>query len=363
MIVRSLGLRNFRNYERLDLAFRSRRIVFFGANGQGKTNILEAIYLLSNAKGFRTSRLGPLVRWEEEVARITGEVEDNGVAHSLAIGIQGNKKHLFHGDSPLNTAREYVGHLDTFLLVPQDIDLIEGSPKRRRDAVDRGIFQIRPLYLEEYSRYHQALSQRNALMKTRRRPDEAHMAAWEEAMASAGAAVTAARHAYLEQLSAMLGTLPEGLRDLRETYALAYKPSIPGDAQTVEGFLALLQETRERDFELGYTFRGPHRDEVDLLINGVAAKDHASIGQRRSLCLMFLLAALGNYVEQRRQWPVLLVDDLELDARRCGIILEYLDASCPEMQILFTTTDREKFRFPGQESEYFHIEGGAATAV
>lgn len=357
MRVRELKLTSFRNHTATELTFTGNRVVFYGSNGHGKTNVLEAIHVIGNGKSFRTAKLPQLVTWDASLFRVEATIERAGGSQTLALAYQEGTKHLFRNGEGVANIRDFVGALDTFVLVPQDIDLIEGGPKRRRDAVDRGIFQLRPSYLECYERYHRALSQRNALLKRHTLPPGEQFAVWEETIATEAEGLMAARMDYLERLNELLAAIPEQLPTLAETYRVTYRPSNPEEARTSAGYLELLASNRERDLNLGYTYNGPHRDEVALDVNDVPAKEHASIGQRRSFVLAYTLAALELYVERSGTYPVLLIDDLELDQRRCEVILGYLDERYPQMQIFFTTTSREKFTFP-TGGEYFRVQGG-----
>jgi DNA replication and repair protein RecF len=358
MYFTSLRVRDFRNYARAELTFEKKKIVFLGANGQGKTNLLEALYLLSNGKSFRTSRLSRMLRWDSAAAHLVGTVRDEATRREVAVGFSTEERHFLHEGEEVRGGRDFVGIVDTFLLVPQDIDFIDGSPRRRRDVFDRGIFQIDPDYLDAYQQYNRALRQRNSLLKTGGANSDSHLHAWEGAMAAPGAVLMARRADYAREINQRMGLIQDELGGVDQAYAVKYRPSCREDARDVEGFHRLLLEQRAADLEAGYTRTGPHRDDVSLRIKDMPARDHASLGQKRTFVLVFLFAALDHYVERRRRLPVLLIDDLELDAARCATVLQYIERTYPEMQVFFTSTSPEKFRFPEPAGQYFQVNAG-----
>lgn len=363
----SLSLFNFRNHAESHLDVSARRVVFHGLNGEGKTNLLEALYLLSNGKSFRTTRLNQLIRWGSEITRITARVSTaSGQESSLAVALQGARRLYSRDGREFAGPRHFVGAVDTFLLLPQDIDLIDGLPARRRDAVDRAIFQLSPAYLDTYQRYQQALQQRNALLKAYPAPPDEHFLPWEQVMATAGAEMLLRRSEYTQALNSAMSTIRDGLASFAEPLHITYKgnPALPeGDERPssthlMEVLAVALSRSRQRDRELGHTTVGPHRDEFEMLISGAPAREHASLGQRRSFSLAFLLGGIHLYVERRHTLPVLLLDDLELDAQRCRAVMAYIDEHFPEMQVAVTTIEPERFRFSAQDTQLYEVRQG-----
>lgn len=381
MFIEHLSLTNFRNYARLELRLPTNApVVLHGANAQGKTSLLEAIYYLATAKSPYTASDRQLIHWRVEddplpFARISGEIgskkhpparlemtlmiertPDGGSRLRKVIKINGVEKRVM----------DIVGLINVVLFLPQDLTLIEGSPSDRRRFVDDTLGQVESGYLEAVDEYERILPQRNALLRriSERRGSPRELEFWDEKLVRAGSIIITERQRFLRDLETLAQNAQYELTGNREMLTLRYQPSFlptfAGDGQLsfdVAGldlqreltpeqvapqFADQLKAEQRESIQRGMTLCGPHRDELRLFINERDVGLYGSRGQARTAVMAFKLAELEWMRERIGEWPVLLLDEVvaELDAQRRAYLLDRIDGAT---QTLMTTTELDIF--------------------
>lgn len=335
MRLRKLTLRHFRNVGFAALEFSGRQQFFVGANGQGKTNLLEAAGFLTALRSFRTTDNTMLVAQGQKTAAIACELEHerfNETHVTLKLTHQG--KEIWCDQERIVKLADYLGRFPTVVFSSQDLHLVRGSPAGRRRWFDLTLAAVDAEYFRVLQTFTRALAGRNALLKTGRAAD-AELAAFEQTLAPAAAELIARRTAGMAALDAALRRAYGQLTDDGEPAGLSYAPNFPlADA---EALLAKLESGRARELQFRTTLVGPQRDDFTFAVKQAAAKDFGSEGQQRSLVLALRLAQAGWFHEKSGVRPVLLADDVlgELDPRRRERFWRAID---PESQVLATGT-------------------------
>lgn len=349
MHVASLSLTNYRTYRSLDLTLGPGLTVVSGGNGQGKSNLLEALYMLAIGKSYRAGTERELISWraaqEGGYAMASAVVERHDGPSELRIGLDSSQTGALQKRVRVNgapkRASELVGELNAVLFSAEDLDLVYGSPSGRRRYLDVLLSQVSRRYVQALQRYQRVLSHRNALLRSlrdgRARPDE--FAFWDESLCAEAAVVLAARHRAVARLAPLAAGAFGRLVGAETTLDVAYAATVPADGEpSVDDITAALAASRDRERHAGMTLVGPHRDDVSLALNGVEASQHASRGQSRLIALAMRLAEGNLLREARGESPVLLLDDVlsELDERRRAQVLdEVADAE----QVIVSTAE------------------------
>lgn len=335
MRLRKISLRHFRNVGFAGLEFTGRLQFLVGANGQGKTNLLEAAGYLTALRSFRTSESKVLVGHGQPVAAITYTLEHErlGETHVL-IKLRRDGKELWHDSARVTRLAEHLGKFPTVVFSSQDQLLVRGSPAGRRRWLDLTLAAMDAGYMAALQTFSRALAERNALLK-RGGANERELAAFEQTLAPAAAELIARRTAGLAALSATLREAYEKIAGEAEKAGLTYEPNF-GDA-SAESLLARLEAGRARDAQFRTTLVGPHRDDFHFSVRGTAAKDFASEGQQRALVLALRIAQAKWFQEKSGVKPVLLADDVlgELDPARRRRFWSAID---PDLQVIATGT-------------------------
>jgi DNA replication and repair protein RecF len=387
MYLKHLSLTNFRNFARLDIDVPRRVVLLVGSNAQGKTSVLEAIYFLASFTSFQTHTDRQLVNFVETknplaVARLVADYERGRKKHKLEArlileptGINGQRlrKEVLL-DGVRKQINEVIGHFNAVIFVPQMSQIVEGSPDERRRYLNLALSQAVPAYAGVLSEYGQALTQRNALLKTlsergvglspAKGGEAGQLDVWDETLARLGAQIIQWRIEAVQQIERLAARVHRELTHGREVLRLGYEPAydpLPNpDGQigmklTTEvdrsalkadevrtGFLARLRQIRSEEIARGVTTIGPHRDDLRFLANGIDLGDYGSRGQVRTTLLALKLAEVNWMKERTGEWPVILLDEVmaELDLQRRADLLNYVsDAE----QVLFTATDERMF--------------------
>jgi len=385
MRLRSLRLEHFRNYERLDLELRPGPVLFLGENAQGKTNLLEAVFLLAAGRSERSESDADFIAWPvrdepQPYARVAATAERAAgevtveLVFSGRAGARGNllasKRYRLNGVP--KRASDVVGAITAVLFTTDDMELVKGSPGGRRRYLDVMLSQVDRAYLRALQRYGKVVTQRNALLRRIQEgaASPGELAYWDEQLAGDGAVLFVARAGAVLRLASHAAEAHAALSGGREQFALAYEPRFvegwapariaaadPSDVATV--YLDRLEATRARDAAAGVTLVGPHRDDLAMTLGGEAASAFASRGQQRTAALALRLAEARLLCERSGERPVLLLDDVlsELDAARRESVLGAIDAD----QVLITGTDADRFAPAFTErAQLYRIAGGAA---
>ena len=387
MLLSRLTLTNFRNYRSLDLELPPGLVVLQGGNGQGKSNLLEAMYLLAIARSHRATNDRELVHWqaaqEEGFALLAAEIQRKADQVSLRValrcarrgeatqedpqgGLYVQKQIRVNGTPRLASA--LVGHLTATLFTAEDINLVQGSPALRRRYLDVLLSQVDRHYLRSLQRYQHVLAQRNSLLRLlregRARPDELEF--WTQELCQEGARILQRRLQAIQRLGTFAREAYASLTGAGQGLELSYQGTVqhPLEANSeaiLQAFHRALEEARQREMALGMTVVGPHRDDLRLWEDGVDLSFYVSRGQARAVALALRLAE-GRYLqEQRGEEPVLLLDDVlsELDSQRRRRVLEYVLSS---QQVLVTTTDLAPFDDATlAQATCFHVMNGTVV--
>ncbi|MGL4649396.1 MAG: DNA replication/repair protein RecF [Caldilineaceae bacterium] len=389
MFLTHLSLTHFRNYRKLELDFSSTVTVLQGANAQGKTNLLEAIYFLATSKPVHAGNEREVVDWQASdepipYARIAAEVQLDGRKTELEILLTprddgGNFKKQIRINGVNRRGIDLVGLLRAVLFLPEDIRLVDGSPSDRRRYLDIALCQMERAYCRALSQYNKVLEQRNSLLRLLREQEapsptasiEAQLGFWDDQLVSTGSLVILSRYRLLRELQEIATELHGELSRGSETLALQYLPSFnpgyfddadfarlesetgaaivatqPGRPLTLDTvadrFRAQIHARRRRELDAATTLYGPHRDDFRFLVNGRDQRLYGSRGQQRSAALATKLAEVRVMTRRTGAAPLLLLDDVmsELDAQRRGMLLRTLDGV---QQAILTTTDWDDF--------------------
>ena len=318
--------------------------VLAGDNGQGKTNLLEAIYLLGTLISFRAARLEELVRWGCPSARVRGRVARRGVERLYEVEITARppRKVARVDDKPVRAAADYFGGMNVVLFSPDELGLPRGAPGERRRFVDRAVWNTAPSFLAEAQTYQRILRSRNAVLRDGERAEaEALVEVYDQQLARAGALLVARRRAYLARLGPRFSRAFARITESGLGAELGYESSLTGDDAELAGELQeALARSRRRDFARGFTSVGPHVDDLGFTLGGRPARLHASQGQIRALVLALKIAEIEELEQALGEPPILLLDDVssELDARRNALLFAFLaEIRC---QTFITTTHR-----------------------
>ena len=355
MLVRSLQLVRFRNLAPVNLEPSPRFNVLAGDNGQGKTNLLEAIYLAGTLRSFRTQHAQELVAWGETEARVAARVERGGLHRLYELSFRNGRRTVrLDGKAPRHL-REYFGDFNVVLFAPEDLQVPRGSPGGRRRFLDRAVFNWTPAFLEHAQRYARILKSRNALL--REPPVRGELLdVYDLQLAEVGDKIRASREEYLAALMPRFTAAYATISRTAAAAALSYTRVAPGPMATT------LVEHRPRDVARRATTVGPHVDELEFVLGGRPARAYASQGQLRALVLAWKTAEMRLLAEIHGDAPVLLLDDVssELDPSRNRFLFEFLhEIECQ----CFVTTTHPKHVLVSQNRQDYQVVGGEITAL
>jgi DNA replication and repair protein RecF len=364
MHLRELILRNFRNYSSLELCFDSNLIVLVGQNAQGKTNIIESIFLSCTGRSHRTSRDRELIQWDKKEALVRTKV--NKLLGSSSIDIYLNaheKKRIQINGGPINRLGELMGHLNSVIFSPDDLKLVREGPVERRRFMDMELSQIRPKYFYYLQQYNRVLNHRNNLLKAiQKKPSLAKtLPVWDQQLAEAGSYIIQQRHIFNVSLQDIAREIHKRISHGSEDLSLVYRSSIPFETGTLkeiqENFLVELESRQREDIDRGTTGKGCHRDDIIFRINGMDVRMFGSQGQKRTTVLSLKLSELEFMHRETGEYPLLLLDDAmsELDSKRQKMLLEYIG----KVQTFITVTDLDQLPYiNNNDRQIFQIKSG-----
>lgn len=312
--------------------------IFLGENAQGKTNLLEGIYLNAMARSFKTNRDKEMVRFGEDYARLKSVVEYDGDEHTIeiAIGKDGKKAIRIDGIKAVKTS-ELLDKVHIIVFSPEDLKIVKDDPSRRRTFIDRELCKIRPGYVNELNNYRRALKQRNAYLKEDF-SDDAILDIWDYELVKSGSRIIRMRKDFIRKIDEISRDIHSSISGGRESLKLQYEASVECEYGAEEDvFRRLLEEGRDRDRQHRTTHRGPHRDDIRIIANEIDLRKYGSQGQQRTAALSLKLSEIIITEEETGEKPILLLDDVlsELDNER----QKYLIHSLGKNQLFITTTD------------------------
>ena len=355
MIIKSLDLLNFRNYESLHLELSEGTNIFYGDNAQGKTNILESLYMISTTKSHRGVKDRDLIRFGQEEAHIRTVLIKNDLDYQVDMHLKKSKsKGVAINRQKIRRASELIGLLHIVFFSPEDLSIVKDGPAQRRRFMDMELCQLDKSYLHDLSQYNKAVEQRNKLLKdVWQFPQLADtLDVWDDQLATYGSRIITRRKEFIEELAQIVGSIHEKLSGGRERLVISYEPN-----STAEELASDLRKSREKDKMTKNTNAGPHRDDFSFVGNDIDLRRFGSQGQQRTCALSLKLSEIELVTRLIGEKPVLMLDDVlsELDSRRQNYLMNTIGG----IQTLITCTGLDEFvnnRF--EIDQVYHIENG-----
>ena len=361
MFIKSLSVANFRNYDIEFITFSPNTNIIYGNNAQGKTNLLEAVYLFSHGRSHRAKSDTEMIRFGKPFMKLSLEFSDSVRDYNAAMRLSSNgKKQIQINNVPITKLSMLMNYLNVVMFSPEDLELVKGSPSVRRRFMDEAVSQLYPNYLSHLISYHKALAQKNSLLKALRLTGahaDASLSVWNEQLAGHAAVIMRFRQEFLAAMDGLAA--PVHAQISRENLKLLYTPNLDCGIIEEEGFAAAIYEKLEqrqaREIDAGSAQYGPQRDDFRLLINENDAKTYGSQGQQRTAVLSLKIAETEYIRHVKEEYPVLLLDDImsELDVNRRMFLAEKIK----NKQVLLTCTDSD---LPAgtENASLFYVEGG-----
>lgn len=335
MYAITLQIKNFRNIRQMELKADKGINIIYGENAQGKTNTVEAVWLFTGAKSFRGAKDTQMLRIGDQKAELQLQFYAGGRKQAAEIIID-SKRHAFLNEVELNPPSALAGHLQAIVFSPQDLGLVNEGPAARRKMLDLGLGLLYPAYIEKIKKYNHTLQQRNALLKTIRFHDGMYacLEDYDLALSRQGAEIIRMRQAYVAELAGEIPAIYGGLADGREHLQIFYETTADADPEI---YRAKLKQKEREDLKNITTSAGPHRDELQILVEDKPARIYASQGQRRSAALTLKLAQAALIKKKTGEQPIALLDDVlsELDEKRQNYILNHIK----DWQVFITCCD------------------------
>jgi DNA replication and repair protein RecF len=360
MKLTKIQIHSYRNIAEAELLPHERFNIIVGNNAQGKTNLLESVYLLGTMKPFRNARNIDLITYGAPFSLLKGSVVKDGVTREISLSISETGKKAFVDRKPVVSPSDFFGNLNMVVFSPEDISMVRGLPETRRRYLDRGIFGGDTSYLGLHQEYFRILKNRNALLK---RGESDGLSVWTERLADAAARLMVKRDSFVREIGELLEILYRDIAGSGEKAAIRYRSRVTARDRSIDEIRMELRDTLSgmagEEQRRGTTLAGPHRDDLEYVLNDRPLNHHGSQGEQRSFVLALKMAEIERL---KRKWgspPVLLLDDItsELDRDRNGNFMEFLHEK--DMQVFITTTSLDNLRLGGIGFYYtFPVRGG-----
>ena len=335
MWIKKIKIKNFRNYESEEINLEKNINIFYGQNAQGKTNIIEYIFLCSLGKSFRTKKDKEMIKLNEQNALVEVEYEKSDRDGKIKIEI-GNKKNIYLNGIKIKKLSELLGNLNIVIFTPDDINILKGGPQNRRRFLDIMISQLRPNYMHILNLYIKTMEQRNNYLRQikEEHKDENLLEIWDEKLAEYALKIYEYRKEFIEKIIKKINIIHNNITNGEEQIELEYIT----ECDSKEKYLKLLKERRKLDIIKGFTTKGVHRDDFMIYINKKDIKIFGSQGQNRTAMLSLKLAELQVIYDEIGEYPILLLDDFmsELDRTRRENFLENIKGT----QVIITGTEK-----------------------
>ncbi|OPJ56096.1 DNA replication/repair protein RecF [Clostridium oryzae] len=360
MHVKSIQLAAFRNYDSLSIDLNSNINIFIGDNAQGKTNILESIYITAFGKSYRTSRDKELIQWNQDKAYINIDVGRERLDKKIEIKIfKDGKKAIRINSIKINKISELIGICNVVMFSPEDLKIVKESPSTRRRFLDMELCQIDKLYYHNLVSYNKALSQRNSILKEYK-VDVSMLEVYDLQLAKYGEYIIKKRIEYIDKLNFYGKSIHQDITSEKETIHFKYLTQIKEFTKVRENLYNMLDNSKTRDMERHITSVGPHRDDFTISINGVDTKSFGSQGQQRTAVLTMKFSSLKIIKEVLGEYPILLLDDVlsELDFKR----KKYILSSIKDVQTIITCTGIDDIKnYFSDAANVFYVNNGNVT--
>ena len=349
MWIKKIKISNFRNYKNAEINLNNKINIFYGENAQGKTNIIESIYLCSIGKSFRTSKEKEMIKFGEENSNIEIDYEKSDREGNISINI-GQRKNIFVNKIKIKKLSELLGNINVVIFTPDDINILKGGPQNRRKFLDVMISQLRPKYMHLCGLYQKTLDERNTFLKNTENCNYDLLDIYDEKLAEYGCEIYKYRNEFIEKLKNKIKNIHKNITNNKENIEIKYI----SNCEDKNEYLKLLKDRRKLDFIKGYTTKGVHRDDFQIFLNELPVDVYGSQGQHRTAVLSLKLSELQVIYDEIGENPILLLDDFmsELDEFRRTNFLENIK----DTQVIITCTD--KLELQENEFEVFNVKNG-----
>ena len=339
MIIKTLELADFRNYETLNISFDKGTNILFGDNAQGKTNILEAIYISATTKSHKGSKDKEIIHFDKEEAHIRTYLEKEDVEYRVDMHLRKNKsKGIAIDGQKIKKAADLLGLLNVVFFSPEDLSIIKNGPAERRRFADIELCQLDSFYLYNLNNYNKIINQRNKLLKDMyfNQNLKETLNIWDSQLVSYGSKIIERREAFADQLCEISGDIHKKLSGGKEDLIVKYEPDV-----RIDDFESRMKENQEKDIRFKLTSTGPHRDDFSFIVNGIDIRKYGSQGQQRTAALSLKLSEIELVKKMTKDTPLLLLDDVlsELDSNRQNYLLN----SIGDIQTIITCTGLDEF--------------------
>ncbi len=335
MWIKKIKLKDFRNYNEQEINLHENINVFFGENAQGKTNIIESVYLSSIGKSYRAKKENELIKFDKERALVEVEFQKKDRDGKIKIEIA-EKKQIYLNGIKIKKLSELLGNINIVIFTPDDINILKGGPQNRRKFLDIMISQLRPNYMHILLQYQKTMEQRNNYLKQIKfeNKDENLLDIWDEKLADFGIKIFEYRKEFIEKIQKQIKNIHKDITEGKEKIEIKYF----SDSSTRQIFLNELKSRRKLDIIRGYTSKGIHRDDFLIYINEKEVGTFGSQGQNRTAVLSLKLSELNVIYEEIGEYPILLLDDFmsELDSKRRQNFLDNIK----NIQVIITCTEK-----------------------
>ncbi len=351
MWINKINLQNFRNYKKQEINLNKNINIFYGENAQGKTNIIEAIFLCSIGKSFRAKKDSEMINLENENATIEIEYEKSDRDGKIKIEL-GKRKNIYLNGIKLKKLSELLGNINIVIFTPDDIEILKGGPQNRRKFLDIMISQLRPNYMYILNLYLKTLEQRNNYLRQikEQNKDENLLEIWDEKLAEYAIKIYQYRTEFIKKIEEKIKLIHKEITNNKEEIEIIYKT----ECTKKQDYLNLLKQRRKLDIIKGYTTKGIHRDDFEILINNKELSIYGSQGQHRTAVLSLKISELQVIFDEIGEYPILLLDDFmsELDKTRRSNLLKYMS----DTQVIITCT--ENFEIENINFYEFNVKNG-----
>ena len=339
MYIESIELKNFRNYQDLQLDFDKGTNIFYGDNAQGKTNILDSVYICGTTKSHKGSKDKEIIRFGEEESHIRMMVKKDELSYKIDMHLRKNKaKGVAINGLPIKKARELFGIVNLVFFSPEDLNIIKNGPGERRRFMDLELCQLDQIYLTDLAGYNHIVNQRTRLLKDLYQNPSLRetLEIWDIQMLQYGKKIIEKRRDFVRDLNDVIQDINRNLTGGEEHLEVIYEPSTESEC-----FEETLKKNRERDMRMKMTSAGPHRDDLCFMVNGIDIRKFGSQGQQRTAALSLKLSEIYLVKEKIKDTPILLLDDVlsELDSNRQTYLLDTIH----DIQPLITCTGLDDF--------------------
>lgn len=359
MYLSKVELKNFRNYQQEAVEFHSKVNIITGKNAQGKTNLLESLYIMSLGKSFRTSKDTEMIGFDKEFCRAKSTSVKDGRELEIEITISKEGKTVKINGMKTSKNIDLLENVYMVVFSPEDLKIVKDEPEKRRKFVDRELCQLKPMYYRNLGRYKKILQQRNSLLK-QQEVREDMIAVWDEGLAEYGAKIIQERNSFIKKLSGISRGISTAITNGKEALEIIYEANAACQSnyeEQKEYLKKMLNKSLKNDIFRRNTSVGPHKDDIKLCVDGIDIRHFGSQGQQRTAALSLKLAEIQLIKDETKISPILLLDDVlsELDGERQNFLINSLD----EVQLFITTAElNDEVRSKLPEGKTFIVEGG-----